>query len=115
MLEKNFSLATQLNLPLEPGAGDEAFFAAWGRVEKHLEAGEPEFIVFQCGADSVAGDPITHLQLSPSAHGHAAARLCVIADRLGHGRLLAVGGGGYNRDNLARAWTAVVRAFVEAG
>jgi hypothetical protein len=25
-----------------------------------------------------------------------------------------MGGGGYNRRNLARAWTRVVRAFVEA-
>ncbi len=106
---------TKLNLPLEPGAGDETFYSAWEQVEKHLEAGEPEFIVFQCGADSVAGDPITHLQFSPSAHGHAAGRLCEIAGRLGHGRVLGVGGGGYNRDNLGKAWTAVVRAFVDAG
>jgi len=26
-----------------------------------------------------------------------------------------LGGGGYNRDNLAAAWTAVVGAFVAAG
>lgn len=111
----NAAVGTKLNLPLAPGAGDEAFFPAWERVERHLEAGRPQFIVFQCGADSLAGDPITHLQLSTAAHAHAAARLCMIADRLGHGRVLGVGGGGYNRDNLARAWTAVVRAFVAAG
>jgi len=112
---RNGAVGTKLNLPLAPGAGDEAFFPAWERVERHLEAGRPEFIVFQCGADSLAGDPITHLQLSAAAHAHAANRLCVIADRLGHGRVLGVGGGGYNRENLARAWTAVVRAFVAAG
>jgi len=112
---RGVAAGTKLNLPLEPGAGDEDFYSAWERVEKHLEAGKPEFIVFQCGADSVAGDPITHLQWSSSAHGHAAARLCVIAERLGHGRVLGVGGGGYNRDNLAQAWTAVVRSFVAAG
>lgn len=105
----------KLNVPLEPGAGDEAFFAAWSRVEEHVAAGRPEFIVFQCGADSIAGDPITHLRFSPSAHGHAAARLCKMADRLGHGRVLGVGGGGYNRENLARAWTEVVRSFVACG
>jgi len=109
------AVGTKLNLPLEPGAGDEAFYSAWERVEQHLEAGRPEFILFQCGADSIAGDPITHLQWSPSAHGHAAARLCEIASRFGHGRVLGVGGGGYNRENLARAWTAVVRSFVDAG
>jgi len=107
------AVGTKLNLPLESGAGDESFFAAWAQVEAHVEASRPEFIVFQCGADSVAGDPITHLQWSPSAHGYAAARLCGIAERLGHGRVLGLGGGGYNRDNLALAWTSVVRSFVE--
>jgi acetoin utilization deacetylase AcuC-like enzyme len=27
--------------------------------------------------------------------------------------VLGMGGGGYNRENLALAWTAVVRAFVD--
>ena len=40
--------------------------------------------------------------------------LCQIADRFASGRILGVGGGGYNRRNIARAWTRVVRAFVEA-
>lgn len=106
---------TKLNLPLGQGAGDPEFMAAWARVEQFLDAARPEFIVFQCGADSVAGDPITHLALSPAAHGHAAGRLCAIADAIGHGRVLGVGGGGYDRGNLARAWTAVVRSFVAAG
>lgn len=103
---------TKLNLPLPPGADDTAFRAAWAQVESYLERARPEFIVFQCGADSVAGDPLTHLQFSPDAHGYAAARLCQLADRHCAGRLLATGGGGYNRRNLALAWTAVVRAFV---
>jgi len=103
---------TKLNLPLDPGAGDVEFRAAWVRVESYLEAVRPEFIIFQCGADSVAGDPITHLQFSPGAHGYAAERLCDIADRHCDGRLIGLGGGGYNRDNLASAWAAVVRSFV---
>ena len=35
------------------------------------------------------------------------------ARREGVDYLLAVGGGGYNRDNIARAWTSVVAAMVE--
>lgn len=107
-------VGTKLNLPLEPGAGDDEFYTAWSRVESFIEASEPEFVLLQCGADSLAGDPITHLNYSPAAHGFAAERLCRIADRFADGRVLAMGGGGYNRDNLARAWTAVVRAFIES-
>ncbi len=106
---------TKLNIPLAPGASDNEFRRAWERVEAYLADFRPEFIVLQCGADSLAGDPITHLQFSPAAHGYAAARLCAIADRWCGGRLLATGGGGYNRRNLALAWTAVVEAFVAAG
>jgi len=102
----------KLNIPLPPGAGDAAFHAAWAEVEAFLERFPSEFILFQCGADSVAGDPITHLQFTAAAHAHAARRLCAIADGHGHGRVLGMGGGGYNRQNIARAWTGVVRSFL---
>ena len=103
---------TKLNIPLPPGADDTAFHAAWAEVERYLEERGPELVLFQCGADSLAGDPITHLRFSAEAHGHAAARLCRIADADARGRLLAMGGGGYNRANLARAWTRVVEELV---
>lgn len=104
---------SKLNIPLPPGAGDEAFWPAWERIEAFVDAQRPEFIIFQCGADSLEGDPITHLRFSEEAHAHAAARLAALADRHCEGRILGVGGGGYNRRNLARAWTRVVRSFVE--
>ena len=74
----------------------------------------PEFIIFQCGADSLEGDPITHLAFSEEAHAEAASALCEIANRHAQGRILGTGGGGYNRHNLARAWTRVVQSFAEA-
>ena len=105
---KGAAAGTKLNIPLPPGAGDDAFLAAWAEVERYLDAGQPELILLQCGADSIGGDPITHLKLTPEAHAHAARRLAVLADRHASGRILGMGGGGYNRDNLARAWTRVV-------
>lgn len=104
---------TKLNIPMLPEAGDEEFRDAWERVEAFLNAARPEFVILQCGADSLAGDPITHLRYSPDSHQHAAGRLCTIADEHCDGRLVALGGGGYNRTNLALAWTAVVRAFLD--
>lgn len=109
------AVGTKLNLPMAPGAGDNEFRAAWEQVESHVAAFQPEFILLQCGADSLAGDPLAHLDFSPAAHGFAAARLCALADRWGNGRLVAMGGGGYNRRNLALGWTAVVESLVAAG
>ena len=68
----------------------------------------------RAGADSLEGDPITHLRFSEEAHAHAATRLCLLTQEWARGRVLAMGGGGYNRRNIARAWTRVVREMVEA-
>lgn len=105
---------TKLNIPLPPGANDNDFFAVWPEVESFLNEARPQFIILQCGADSLADDPITHLQYSSATHGYAAERLCALAETHCEGRLLALGGGGYNRENLADAWTAVVHSLLES-
>lgn len=104
---------TKLNIPMRPDAGDDDFYGAWTRVETFLDVHGPDFILFQCGADSIAGDPITHLRYSTAAHAHAARRLRHVADRHCQGRLVVMGGGGYNRRNLALAWCAVLKALMD--
>ncbi len=108
------AIGTKLNIPVPSGANDADYRKAWAQVEQYLLEGRPEFILLQCGADSLEGDPITHLRFTEEAHAHAAARLCAIADQLGHGRVVGMGGGGYNRRNLARAWTRVVGSFLDS-
>lgn len=105
---------SKLNIPLPPGADDAVFAAHWQEVMTHLGRFEPQFIILQCGADSLGGDPLTHLQLSAASHALAASQLAGLADRLGHGRVLALGGGGYNRGNIACAWNAVVEALLQS-
>jgi acetoin utilization protein AcuC len=105
---------TKLNVSLPSGAGAAQFEAAWPRMLAHVERFAPEFFLLQCGADSIEGDPIAHLRLSSGCHARAARDLCRLADRLGHGRVLALGGGGYDRGNLARTWNEVVEALLAA-
>ncbi|HKT31833.1 MAG TPA: acetoin utilization protein AcuC [Gammaproteobacteria bacterium] len=111
---KGAARGTKLNIPMPPGAGDEEFRAAWEKVEAYVRQGQPEFILLQCGADSIRGDPITHLRYTPAAHAHAATRLCMLAEEFCDGRIVGLGGGGYNRRNLAQAWSGVVEAFLSA-
>jgi len=106
---KGAAKGTKLNIPLAPRSGDREFAQAWLRVTAHLSSFEPEFVVFQCGADGLKGDPLAHLEYSPAAHAHAARSLVQIARRFSRGRLMAFGGGGYDRSNLAKAWSAVLR------
>lgn len=103
---------TKLNIPMPPGSGDKEFLLAWEYGEAFLREFEPEFILLQCGADSLDGDPLAHLKYTEAAHAHAARRLCPLAQEFAQGRLMVFGGGGYNRDNLARAWTAVLWELV---
>jgi len=111
---KGEAIGTKLNIPVPPFADDAVFQSVWPQIETYLQKYEPEFILLQCGADSIEGDPITNMAFSPASHAYATTRLCALADQYCDGKFLAMGGGGYNHDNIARAWTAVVDAMVKA-
>ena len=70
-------------------------------------------MIMNCGADGLDGDPLAHLHYTARAHSRAARGLCQIAEEFAEGRILAVGGGGYELRNVAKAWTAVVDSFLE--
>lgn len=103
----------KLNIPLPPGSGDEEFKSAMLEVKGFLMEHEFDLVLFQCGADGLAGDPITNLRYTAASHRLAAEVLCDVANKKCKGRIIAMGGGGYNPENTAEAWTAVVKAFVE--
>jgi len=64
------AIGTKLNIPMPAGANDELFLEAWGQVEALIREHKPQFLLFQCGADSLAGDPLTHMRYSEAAHAH---------------------------------------------
>ena len=105
---------TKLNVTVPPGADDGVFLTAWERVEAFIDAAAPAFIMLQCGADGIAGDPLTHLAYTTASHRLATERLCRLADRHCGGRLLALGGGGYDRTAMGDAWCTVVEAMLES-
>ena len=106
------AVGTKLNFPLAPGSGDREFRDVWPQVEAHIEMFAPEFFIFQCGADGLQGDPLAGLAYTQLTHAFAARQLRALADRYAKGRLMALGGGGYNRTNLGQAWSAVLTAFL---
>jgi len=99
---------TKLNVPLPPRAGDREFFEVWEAALAHLRRYRPEFLILQCGADGLAGDPLADLCYTPAVHARVARDLRKLADEMCHGRLMAFGGGGYDLGNLAAAWTTVL-------
>ncbi len=111
---KGDAKGTKLNVPVLPESRDDVFFNAWDQMEEFIRTYAPEIIILQAGADSIDGDPITHLRFSPQAHGHAAKRLCRLAEEFCDGKIIATGGGGYNRKNIALGWCEVLKAMIES-
>ncbi len=106
------ALGTKLNIPMRPNSGDNDFFSEFNRIEGFIDdIAKPEFIILQCGADCINGDPLTHLKYSSIAHRYTSCILHRLAHDHSDGRIIALGGGGYNRANIADAWTEVVRSF----
>ncbi len=102
----------KLNIEMTAGATDNDFFREWAKVESFIEHEKPQFILFQCGCDSLRGDPLTHMAYSEKAHEYAALQLKELARKHCAGKMLAVGGGGYNMFNIKKAWTAVVSSLL---
>jgi acetoin utilization protein AcuC len=91
-----------VNLPLEAYTDTETYLPAFEAVVPPLlERFKPDVIVAQLGIDSHRTDPLTHLALDVQGFARALARIVPMTPRL-----VALGGGGYDLRNVARAWTA---------
>jgi len=95
-----------VNVPLEPGTGDEGFLTAFDAVVEPLAAAfRPDLLVTQNGCDGHAGDPLSDLALSLRGYRDLARRLHRLAHRHCGGRWVATGGGGYDLERVVpRAW-----------
>lgn len=54
---KGHAIGTKLNIPLPPNSTDKMAKALWKPAEDFINKFKPEFILLQCGADSLEGDP----------------------------------------------------------
>mmetsp|Transcript_16717 Transcript_16717/g.46703 ORF Transcript_16717/g.46703 Transcript_16717/m.46703 type:complete len:524 (-) Transcript_16717:103-1674(-) len=90
-----------LNAPLKDGMNDETYTKLFMPVmEKVMNVYKPGAVVFQAGADSLAGDRLGVFNLS--IEGHAA---CLRFMQSFGVPMLVLGGGGYTIRNVARCWT----------
>lgn len=104
---------TKLNVPVAPGSKDKEFMASFREVERFIDkVAKPDLIIFQCGADCIESDPLTHLRYSPESHKYASRSLHKLAHRYCDGKIIALGGGGYDLNNIGKAWTNVVLSFI---
>ena len=106
---KGPAMGSKVNIPLLPGEGDERSKDILPKLETFATKAKPDFIIFQAGADGLAGDPLGGLRYSQVFHRSVAALLHKVSHDVCGGRMIVLGGGGYDVENCAKAWSAVVK------
>jgi len=90
-----------VNLPFPAYTDDENYLWAFDEVVPELiEYFSPDIVVTQLGVDTFENDPLAHLQLSIFGYEKVLRRIKTLAPHW-----VALGGGGYEISNVARAWT----------
>ncbi|NIM71495.1 MAG: acetoin utilization protein AcuC [Xanthomonadales bacterium] len=91
------------NLPVPAGFNDsELDFLMSEAVLPLAREFSPEAVVITCGADGLAGDPLSKLALSNGVLWRAVEQLVELT-----GRTVVLGGGGYNPWTVARCWAGL--------
>ncbi|MFV8381528.1 acetoin utilization protein AcuC [Corynebacterium hindlerae] len=105
------ALGTAVNIALDRDTSDEEWLrCVHSLIPQILKVCRPEIIISQHGADPHRDDPLADLRLSVDALYRAYSSIGRWADRYASGRWVALGGGGYHRDSVARIWVALLAA-----
>lgn len=90
-----------VNVPMPPSADDGLFLYAFDElVPPLIHSFHPDIVVTQLGVDSFCNDPLAHLGYTTHGFCEALKRIKTFSSRW-----IALGGGGYDIANVARAWT----------
>lgn len=109
---------TNLNVPLPPGCGAEAYCAAYDRVViPALRAFRPDIIIVPSGFDAGAMDPMGRMMLHSEAYRQLTRKLMAVADEVCGGRLVFLHEGGYSRWSVPYFGLAVLEELsgIETG
>ncbi|VVB71887.1 Histone deacetylase domain protein [uncultured archaeon] len=98
-----------VNVPMPMYAADKEYCLAFEEiVPKLYEWFQPEVVVAELGIDTHYSDPLTSLNVTLKGYTYMVRRLIELTNRYSRGRLLALGGGGYNLAVVPAAWTGVL-------
>lgn len=90
-----------VNIPLLAHTDDAIYMKAFDEVAYPVIAAfKPDIIIAQIGADTFRTDPLTRLEITTNSYGDILHKIRALKIPL-----VALGGGGYDLMNTARAWT----------
>ncbi len=97
------------NLAVAKGCGDQMFGTLMADIALPFAVDvAPQAIVITCGADGLAGDPLSSMRLSNVALWQAVENFSALAPAV-----VVLGGGGYNPWTLARCWVGLWARLAE--
>jgi acetoin utilization protein AcuC len=103
----------KVNVPLPPGAGDEALVPLAARLlPPLLRDFRPGVVVVQHGVDGHWGDPLAHLRYTAAGYAEVDRRLRGLAQEIG-ARLVVTGGGGYRAASVSRVLARTGRLLAD--
>jgi acetoin utilization protein AcuC len=104
-----------VNLPLAPYTDDASYIECFDALVPAIaRAYQPDIIVSQNGADGHYRDPLAHLVIGTDTYIHISRQVKSLADELCCGKLVALGGGGYDIYNaVPRIWTLLWATITE--
>jgi acetoin utilization protein AcuC len=102
-------LGYSVNVPMPMYAGDDEYRLAFEEIVPPLvEWFKPQAVVAQLGVDTHYSDPLSSLNLTLAGYTYMVRRIVELTARYASGRLLALGGGGYNLEVVPTAWNSVL-------
>jgi acetoin utilization deacetylase AcuC-like enzyme len=101
-----------LNIPLLPGGGHDAYLYAYDRLVAPVIAEfRPELIVIASGLDANAADPLARMQATSATFAALTGRVMAAADAHCGGRLVAMHEGGYSEAAVPFCGLAIVETL----
>nr|MDO8110067.1 acetoin utilization protein AcuC [Candidatus Sigynarchaeota archaeon] len=95
-----------VNIPLLPYTYDDLYLDIFDDVVPRIvKAFQPDLIVSQNGVDTHCTDPLAQLGLTTKGQREIFKHIHELAKKYCKGKLVAVGGGGYNIAVVPRSWT----------
>ena len=92
-----------VNVPFAPGTDDWIYRQAFNQVVDPLARSfDADICICIAGVDGIYTDPLTHLSLTNNVLSEL-----ILEVRKYAPKLLILGGGGYNAQNIARTWTLI--------
>lgn len=99
-----------VNIPLAPGAGHDAFLYAYDRIAgPRVRAFKPDLIIVACGYDASGLDPLSRTVAGSNTFDALTERVMADADALCGGRLVVVHEGGYSEVHVPFCGHAVIQ------